>query len=127
MNLSILDGKSRLIAYVPSVPSVYRSYTSSAFTHRVTGPTGAGKTTVSGDDGEIINILTVLVTQFINRVCGSDFRVGTGLLSCTDHVQIAECVLAHQMVTLIDTPGFDDTYKSQADILNDIASFLERT
>ncbi|KAI0950845.1 hypothetical protein AcW1_008042 [Taiwanofungus camphoratus] len=89
MNLSILDGKSRLIA--------------------VTGPTGAGKTT------------------FINRVCGSDLRVGTGLLSCTDHVQIAECVLAHQMVTLIDTPGFDDTYKSQADILNDIASFLERT
>ncbi|CCM03859.1 uncharacterized protein FIBRA_06009 [Fibroporia radiculosa] len=31
-----------------------------------------------------------------------------------------------QKVVMVDTPGFDDTYRSQADILNDIAVFLEK-
>lgn len=75
----------------------------------VTGPTGAGKTT------------------FINAVCGSHLRVGTSLQSCTDKVQTAYCNINGENITLIDTPGFDDTYKSQADILKDIADFLEQT
>ncbi|KAI0950844.1 hypothetical protein AcW1_008041 [Taiwanofungus camphoratus] len=75
----------------------------------ITGPTGAGKTT------------------FINSVCGSQLRVGTSLQSCTDRVQIANCVIAGHAVTLIDTPGFDDTHKSQAEILRDIGNFLETT
>lgn len=75
----------------------------------LTGPTGAGKTT------------------FINRLCGQKLQVGTSLMSCTDKVQTAQCEVDGQRITLIDTPGFDDTFKSQADILRDIADFLEHT
>ncbi|PCH42102.1 nucleoside triphosphate hydrolase protein, partial [Wolfiporia cocos MD-104 SS10] len=75
----------------------------------VTGPTGAGK------------------TSFINLVAGSSLEVGNSLRSCTSGVQTVQCIVAGEQVTFIDTPGFDDTYKSQADILKDIADFLEQT
>ncbi|KAJ7168445.1 P-loop containing nucleoside triphosphate hydrolase protein [Mycena filopes] len=73
----------------------------------VMGPTGSGK------------------TSFINVVSGSNLRVGRGLQSCTDTVQVAPSFrLDDQLVTLIDTPGFDDTSRSDTDILTQIASFL---
>ncbi|PCH38687.1 hypothetical protein WOLCODRAFT_136395 [Wolfiporia cocos MD-104 SS10] len=75
----------------------------------VTGPTGAGKTT------------------FINKVCGSKLREGVSMHSCTDRVQIARWAMANQDIIMIDTPGFDDTTRSRADILRDIARFLEQT
>ncbi|KZT01502.1 P-loop containing nucleoside triphosphate hydrolase protein [Laetiporus sulphureus 93-53] len=74
----------------------------------VIGPTGTGKTT------------------FVNLVSGGKLKVGDGLESCTDSMQLAQCVISGANVTLIDTPGFDDTSKSQAEILKDIAHFLEK-
>lgn len=48
-----------------------------------------------------------------------------GLGSCTHEVKLAdEFILDGKGVTLIDTPGFDDTSKSDADILKMIAAFL---
>ena len=48
-----------------------------------------------------------------------------GLESCTAEVKLAdEFTLDGTRVTLIDTPGFDDTSKSDADILEMIAAFL---
>ena len=48
-----------------------------------------------------------------------------GLESCTAEVQLAnEFILDEKAVTLIDTPGFDDTTKSDTDILEIIAAFL---
>ncbi|TDL17318.1 hypothetical protein BD410DRAFT_822676 [Rickenella mellea] len=71
------------------------------------GKTGSGKTT------------------FINLVSGSQHRVGSGLRSCTSTVQVAKLFeIDDYVVTLIDTPGFDDTIRSDVDILNMIASFL---
>ena len=50
------------------------------------------------------------------------------LESCTDEVQLADTfTLDGQPVVLIDTPGFDDTNKSDTDILKLIAAFLETT
>ncbi|KDQ07708.1 hypothetical protein BOTBODRAFT_166765 [Botryobasidium botryosum FD-172 SS1] len=73
------------------------------------GPTGSGKTT------------------FINLASGGDMRVGAGLKSCTDAVQIAKpFVLDGRTVTLIDTPGFDDTTKSDAQILEMLADYLSQ-
>jgi flagellar biosynthesis GTPase FlhF len=73
----------------------------------VMGATGSGKTT------------------FINLASGSNLRVGRGLQSCTSIVQVAQPFeLDGRSVTLIDTPGFDDTTKSDADILRMIAAFL---
>ncbi|KAF5327319.1 hypothetical protein D9619_004266 [Psilocybe cf. subviscida] len=73
----------------------------------VMGATGSGKTT------------------FINSASHSKLRIGRGLQSCTSIVQIAQPFeLDGRSVTLIDTPGFDDTTKSDADILRMIAAFL---
>ena len=46
-------------------------------------------------------------------------------MSVTDKVQAAPPFdLDGRRVTLIDTPGFDDTNRSDTDILNMIAAFL---
>ena len=48
--------------------------------------------------------------------------------SCTDEVQVADkFTLDGRSVTLIDTPGFDDTSRSDTDILKTIATFLATT
>ena len=48
--------------------------------------------------------------------------------SCTAEIQIAdEFILDGRMVTLIDTPGFDYTTKSDTEILKMIAFFLADT
>ena len=63
--------------------------------------------------------------QFINLASNSDFRVGFGLESCTNVVQLARPFELHgRNVFLIDTPGFDDTSKSDTDVLKMIAAFL---
>ncbi|OBZ66121.1 hypothetical protein A0H81_13751 [Grifola frondosa] len=74
----------------------------------IMGPTGSGKTT------------------FINLISKSNLEVGNGLESCTDEVGFAtECEIFGKKVQLIDTPGFDDTEKTQADILQEIAGYLK--
>ncbi|KII85056.1 hypothetical protein PLICRDRAFT_178816 [Plicaturopsis crispa FD-325 SS-3] len=73
----------------------------------VMGATGSGKTT------------------FINLASGSRLRVGRGLQSCTGTIQVAQPFqLDGRSVTLIDTPGFDDTTRSDTDILKMIAQYL---
>ena len=59
---------------------------------------------------------------------GSGLRVGRQLNSCTTEVQVAdEFTIDGRQVVLIDTPGFDDTTKSDTDILTLIATFLATT
>ena len=51
-----------------------------------------------------------------------------GLESCTAEIQVAdEFILDGRMVTLIDTPGFDDTTRRDTEILKMIAFFLADT
>ena len=58
----------------------------------------------------------------------SGLRIGTGLKSCTSDVQLAnEFTLDGRQIILFDTPGFDDTNKSDTDILRLIAAFLATT
>ncbi|KAG8849244.1 hypothetical protein FS842_001075 [Serendipita sp. 407] len=78
----------------------------------VMGPTGVGKTT------------------FINCVANrGDRGVGHGIESCTPEVSLVnvEHTVHGRKVVLVDTPGFDDTYKSDTEILTMIASFLVKT
>ncbi|KAF7422445.1 hypothetical protein PC9H_010601 [Pleurotus ostreatus] len=64
-------------------------------------------------------------TSFINVASGSALRVGSGLTSCTDAVQTSEPFwLENRLVRLIDTPGFDDTAKTDTEVLTMIAAFL---
>ena len=72
--------------------------------------------------------LTRHTSQFINLASGSNLRVGLGLESATAEVKLAnEFTLDGRVVTLIDTPGFDDTSKSDTEILKIIAAFLATT
>ncbi|KAG1809655.1 P-loop containing nucleoside triphosphate hydrolase protein, partial [Suillus subaureus] len=74
------------------------------------GATGSGKST------------------FINKASGSNLPVGHGLESCTSEVQISRpFVVDGRVVTLIDTPGFDDTIRSDRDILIMITAYLSKT
>ena len=63
--------------------------------------------------------------QFINLVSGSELRVGAGLESCTSTVQAGKPFdVDGRRVVLVDTPGFDDTNRSDTDTLNTITLFL---
>jgi hypothetical protein len=96
----------------------------------VMGITGAGKST------------------FIKQVSGLDVEVGHSLQSCKSflclHLHLRTCILtiarnhvgtsditiysypheSGKSIYLVDTPGFDDTNKSDTDILEDIANFF---
>ncbi|RDW72916.1 hypothetical protein BP6252_06823 [Coleophoma cylindrospora] len=73
----------------------------------VLGATGAGKTT------------------FISKATGrTDLEIGHTLQSCTQDISAVKMQLQGKSIILIDTPGFDDTYKSDAEILELIAKYL---
>ena len=70
----------------------------------VLGLTGAGKTT------------------FINHVTGSKLAVGKGMAACTTMSTYEVGVIDCTEVAFVDTTGFDDPQKSDADILIDVTS-----
>ena len=92
------------------------------------GATGSGKTSVRYRVLTNCSLELTRDLQLINMGSGSDLRIGTNLKSCTAEVQLAnEFTLDGQRVLLVDTPGFDDTFKSDTDILKLIAAFLATT
>ncbi|KAI0151261.1 P-loop containing nucleoside triphosphate hydrolase protein [Pestalotiopsis sp. NC0098] len=76
----------------------------------VIGVTGAGKST------------------FINAATDKhNLKVGDDIFSCTQEIASESFVYNGRNVTLIDTPGFDDTYVSDADVLKTVATHLTDT
>jgi hypothetical protein len=66
--------------------------------------------------------------QFINKASESNLPVGRGLESCTGEVRTSRpFIVSGRVVTLIDTPGFDDTTRSDTDVLTMIAAYLSKT
>jgi len=61
----------------------------------------------------------------VNTASKSRLKVGEDLGSCTSEIQESrEFILDGRRVVLIDIPGFDDTHKSDTDVLKSIAVFL---
>ena len=61
----------------------------------------------------------------MNKASGSCLKVGKDLRPCTSEIQESgEFILDGRRVVLVDTQGFDDTYKSDTDVLKSIAAFL---
>ncbi|KAM0452516.1 hypothetical protein ACHAPV_009551 [Trichoderma viride] len=71
----------------------------------VMGVTGAGKST------------------FIS-LFAKDAEIGHGLQSCTSNVSIHAATVKDQKCYLVDTPGFDDTNRPDAEILREVANWL---
>ncbi|KIM70816.1 hypothetical protein SCLCIDRAFT_1206976 [Scleroderma citrinum Foug A] len=74
----------------------------------IMGPTGSGK------------------SSFISRVTGNADGIGHTLTSCTSEVKVTK-VEKLANVVLVDTPGFDDTNKSDLEILELISKWLNKT
>ncbi|KAF1995328.1 P-loop containing nucleoside triphosphate hydrolase protein [Amniculicola lignicola CBS 123094] len=73
----------------------------------VMGVTGAGK------------------SYFINQLAGREIaKEGSDLDSCTEGCQLLPITLGHTKVMMIDTPGFDDTQRTDSEILTEIARIL---
>ncbi|KAH8672886.1 P-loop containing nucleoside triphosphate hydrolase protein [Tricladium varicosporioides] len=72
----------------------------------VMGLTGAGK------------------TYFINQLIGARLKEGHTLKSCTQGCQIVETNVGNTEFVIMDCPGFDDTTRSDADILKVISEQL---
>lgn len=95
------------------------------------GSTGSGKSTVCFSlrfccVAEKAHRSHLRLAQFINLVSGSSLGVSERLHSCTNTVQVGQTFnLDGRRVVLIDTPGFDDTTQSDADVLRTIAAYLE--
>ncbi|KDQ53005.1 hypothetical protein JAAARDRAFT_137770, partial [Jaapia argillacea MUCL 33604] len=77
----------------------------------VMGPTGSGKST------------------FVSHVTGAEAKVGHSLQSCTSDIQVIKLQSPNSDydVVFVDTPGFDDTHKSDTVILNLISDWLNKT
>lgn len=75
----------------------------------VMGITGAGKST------------------FIRNVTQQDVKIGTGIESETQEVGIYRTKLHGKFVSFIDTPGFDDTFHTHAEVLEQIGSWLGKS
>ncbi|KAF9045103.1 P-loop containing nucleoside triphosphate hydrolase protein [Panaeolus papilionaceus] len=78
----------------------------------VMGPTGAGKST------------------FINALTGHDLNVGHTLESCTSDISIVTMTVPEVTdvrIVVVDTPGFDDTHKSDLEIFKYISEWLNKT
>ncbi|KAI4258728.1 MAG: hypothetical protein L6R42_004934 [Xanthoria sp. 1 TBL-2021] len=74
----------------------------------VMGSTGSGKSTL------------------ISKLAGDQVQIGHGLASCTQEVSIHHFNYDdNTKVHLIDTPGFDDSDKSDFHVLTEIAAFLQ--
>ncbi|KAH8663862.1 P-loop containing nucleoside triphosphate hydrolase protein, partial [Ilyonectria robusta] len=75
----------------------------------VCGMTGTGKST------------------FIQRLSGKKVKVGHGLYSETYDPEEVHCTIDAHAVTLVDTPGFDDTTRTDAEVLQSLADWMEKT
>ncbi|QYS94986.1 ANK_REP_REGION domain-containing protein [Trichoderma simmonsii] len=76
----------------------------------VMGVTGAGK------------------SSLISLCTGKNVKIGHNLESCTADVEDVEFMLNdHVCVHLIDTPGFDDTSRSDVEVLQNIALWLKES
>ncbi|KAF7357261.1 GTP-binding protein A [Mycena sanguinolenta] len=93
---------------------------------------GTSKTDRAAEDDEVTIAVMGMTgtgkTTFINLLSGAKLHVGHKLTSCTENVAVTSPFrFEGRSVTLIDTPGFDDTKQSQMEILSRISVFLGQT
>ncbi|KAG0311047.1 hypothetical protein BGZ99_010416 [Dissophora globulifera] len=72
----------------------------------VMGVTGAGK------------------SYMIREISGQDIKVGHGQRSCTQEIDPVSCQIGDQSVIILDTPGFDDSTRTDTEVLTDVAEYL---
>ncbi|EXL76713.1 hypothetical protein FOPG_08610 [Fusarium oxysporum f. sp. conglutinans race 2 54008] len=99
-------------------------------------PSVGTDTSVSDESESLPPVLLIAVmgvtgsgkSNFLRLLTGRDDedgpQVGHSLGSCTQKTEAYECLIQGQQFVFFDTPGFDDTYRGDADILADVAQAL---
>jgi len=103
-----------------------------SFYDRLLGPTGSGKSSVryvpftSG-----LQTSLDILTKFIEKATGIKGIVGDGLESSTQELSVFKFTLPEDdnssTVFLVDTPGFDDTNRTDHDVFETISKWLIKT
>lgn len=93
------------------------------------GPTGSGKSYV-GDGRLYVLGAEACVSQFIDLLTGQPGRrAGNSLKSVTSQIQLTR--VKHpkygDRIVLVDTPGFDDTSRTDKQVLQMIGDWLQKT
>ena len=68
--------------------------------------------------------------QFVNVATGVDSGIGHDLESCTSEILVVKMSFpefSDYNIVFVDTPGFDDTKRSDTEILRMIANWLATT
>ena len=89
------------------------------------GPTGSGKSTVRRTTTFIV--CSFISPQFVCAASGRDTKaISHGLRSYTDQVRAVKFrdEESGRHVVLVDTPGFDDTFRSDLDTVTLISKWL---
>jgi predicted GTPase len=66
-------------------------------------------------------------TSLIQTISGRTLKVGHGLRSCTSGIQEVHCEVDGYPIILVDTPGFNDTERSDTEILTVMAEWLKES
>ncbi|MCJ1429209.1 hypothetical protein MMC29_007122, partial [Sticta canariensis] len=87
------------------------------------------KTTATSSSNDIVIAVFGLTgsgkSNFISKLTGKDVKIGHGLQSCTSEIEEVRCKIGLCNVTLVDTPGFDDSNRTDTEILRLIASWMK--
>ncbi|KAF2675109.1 P-loop containing nucleoside triphosphate hydrolase protein [Microthyrium microscopicum] len=85
---------------------------------------------VASDNDEPYNMILLLgltgsgKSFFINKLAKDAVIEGPGLKSETQRCKVVRMKVGNQYVAIVDTPGFDDTKRTDAEILEEIVQFL---
>ena len=88
------------------------------------GPTGSGKTHVS--ESVIASNAHIKNAQFIDTLTEDTRRKAAGLAPTTQSVTAYTIPYRGLRLVLVDTPGFDDTYRPDTEILRTLADWLTK-
>ncbi|KAJ5416032.1 hypothetical protein N7465_004727 [Penicillium sp. CMV-2018d] len=73
----------------------------------------------------IMGVIGAGKSTFISQLADSHVPVGSGLHACTQDVAVYRCKFSSPVnIWLVDTPGFDDTHRSDTDVLREIENWL---
>ena len=90
----------RRVLILQSTPDIYVA---------VMGVTGSGK------------------SSFISLLCDSKIEIGHNLESCTAEVRRYTCHIDQHTIYFVDTPGFDDTSRSDTEVLRELANWFTKS
>ncbi|KAH7357642.1 P-loop containing nucleoside triphosphate hydrolase protein [Pyrenochaeta sp. MPI-SDFR-AT-0127] len=106
---TVVMDPSGLLRNPPVPPSMSHTNLPGDIIIAVMGITGCGKTT------------------FVNHFSENRLPIGHGLDSCTQSVEVVPCTLEDgTKIYLVDTPGFDDSLRTDSEILRKVALWLNK-